>query len=144
MRTRGRRLTLILTLALAAAVFVAARSPTAIALTASKRHCLVSNDDPRVLFELDDEGTTWRMREAHDYGLDYPTFHFETRLFVEHLAGTRPDAFEGFLADVLDGEVFVEAFRDRFVENPRSARSSYIEGLRRGTGHGAEGEDPAF
>ena len=54
---------------------------------------------------------------AKDYGLRWPMFHLQSRIFIEHLRDRDEQAFEGFVGAVVDGDSFDVAFTDHFGDN---------------------------
>jgi len=53
-------------------------------------------------------------KRPKDYGLSWPMFHMQSRMFVEYLRSRNADAFEGFVAGLVRGSQFETAFRDCF------------------------------
>lgn len=48
------------------------------------------------------------------YGMTWPMFHMQSRLFVEYLRARDANAFRGFVAAVMQGVEFKSAFTDHF------------------------------
>ena len=84
-------------------------------------------------FMPDGKGTIIRMKKAHDYGLSYPMFHNQTRMFVRFMSDTYPDAFRTFLLDVQEGKPFAGSFSERFGKEI-AAMWDEFEGYLRKTG----------
>ena len=80
----------------------------------------ISDDDAREAilegrhFIPDTKGTFLRMKRAKDYGMRYPMFHKQTKLFVTYMRDRDPAVFQGFLADIQSDGGFASSFADRF------------------------------
>jgi hypothetical protein len=69
-------------------------------------------------FVPDTKGTLLLMKRAGDYGLDYPMFHKQSRMFVTYIRDAHPDDFKRFLLEIQNGESFARSFSERFGMDP--------------------------
>ncbi len=65
-----------------------------------------------------------------DYGLTWPSFHQQSRMFLEYLLERNETAFRGFIAAIVDGERFEDAFREQFGSSVADAWQEFVESLR--------------
>jgi hypothetical protein len=65
-------------------------------------------------FVPDDRGTRLAIKQAPDYGLDYPMFHCQSGMFVMFMRDRDKEAFDQFLSDIQEGESFAASFELRF------------------------------
>jgi len=65
-------------------------------------------------FTPDDKGSFLIPKRAPDYGLPWPMFHKQTRMFVTYLRDGDAAAFDRFLADLYAGGLFAAAFSHHF------------------------------
>lgn len=62
----------------------------------------------------DSRGNLPLPRGANDYALSWPMFHAQSRLFVDYLHILDPTAFNAFVAQLVSGAGFDQAFRKQF------------------------------
>jgi hypothetical protein len=61
-------------------------------------------------FTPDSSGKLPRPRTPKEYGVSWPLFHGQSRLFVEYLYAQDQQRFNDFINAVLDGDLFAEVF----------------------------------
>jgi hypothetical protein len=66
---------------------------------------------------------------ALDYGLSWPMFHMQSRLFVEYLSGSDHASFAHFVAALLDGDRFDVAFTKHFRDDLETVWARFLDGL---------------
>jgi hypothetical protein len=81
-------------------------------------------------FVPDKRGTFPRPKTAGDYGMQYPMFHKQTKLFVTYLRDADETAFDAFLLDVQRGEPFAPAFEERFGTDVDGMWDTFVTHLR--------------
>jgi hypothetical protein len=91
----------------------------------------------------DDSGRLPWPRAASDYGLSWPMFHLQARLFVEYLHSLDSRALDGLVAAVLDGRRFDQAFRDSFGQGVDGLWHDFLEFQKRLLSEGERGQTPA-
>jgi hypothetical protein len=69
-------------------------------------------------------------RRPQEYGLTWPMFHMQSRMFVEYLRSRDTDAFTKFVADVMQGVGFKSAFEANYHEGLPDVWIGFIESLR--------------
>jgi len=95
----------------------------------------VSRDEARAAIlgghaiELDESGRLPFPKRPESYGMAWPMFHMQSRMFVEYLSSRDPVAFRGFLADVLQGDEFRSAFHDQIGESLPDAWQAFVRSL---------------
>jgi hypothetical protein len=67
--------------------------------------------------ELDESGHLPFPKRPESYGMAWPMFHAQSRLFVEYLRSRDSNAFAGFVGAVVRGAQFKSAFNDNFGES---------------------------
>jgi len=66
-------------------------------------------------------------RRPSDYGLTWPVFHAQSRMFVEHLHSTREESFAVLVRSVLAGDRFDVAFREAFGRSLEDEWQVFVE-----------------
>jgi hypothetical protein len=77
----------------------------------------------------DDTGHLPLPRTATDYGLAWPMYHSQARMFVTYLAARDQTAFAAFLRHVLRGERFDQAFDTQLGTNVAHAWKEFAATL---------------
>jgi len=75
----------------------------------------------------DDTGAFPRPKGAFDYGLSWPIFHGQSRMFIEHLHDGREEAFDGLVRSVLSGERFGPAFEEHYDHTLAEEWADFLE-----------------
>jgi len=68
-------------------------------------------------------------RRPPDYGLTWPVFHAQSRMFVEHLHFTREESFAVLVRSILAGTRFDVAFRDAFGRSLEDEWQGFVESI---------------
>lgn len=68
-------------------------------------------------FIPDHKGRFFKMKRAKDYGMQYPMFHKQTKMFVTFISNHYSHAFKQFLLDIQVKKNFAEAFEENFYMN---------------------------
>jgi hypothetical protein len=66
---------------------------------------------------LDESGHLPFPKRPESYGMTWPMFHMQSRMFVEYLRSRDTNAFAGFVAAVVRGSEFSSAFKNNFGES---------------------------
>jgi hypothetical protein len=75
---------------------------------------------------LDESGRLPFPRRPDSYGMSWPMFHMQSRMFVEYLRSRDADAFGRFVAAVVRGVEFRSAFSDNFREGLSDAWKDFL------------------
>jgi hypothetical protein len=66
---------------------------------------------------------------AHDYGLTWPMFHLQSRMFIEYLHDRDEKSFGRFVAAVVDGDRFDVAFNEHFGDSLEIVWQEFMDAL---------------
>jgi len=77
----------------------------------------------------DDTGAFPLPKGAADYGLTWPIFHGQSRMFIEYLHDGREQSFRGLVRSVLSGERFGPAFEEHYGRTLAEEWTSFVESL---------------
>ncbi len=80
-------------------------------------------------FIPDNKGNIFRSKRTYDYGLDYPMFHKQTKLFVSYIGESRSTEFKNFLKDILKGKPFKEALATHMGSDVQSLWEDFVSHL---------------
>ena len=80
--------------------------------------------------ELDESGHLPFPKRPETYGMTWPMFHMQSRMFLEYLRLRDVKAFEGFVAAVVSGARFGPAFKDNFDESLSDVWEEFAESIR--------------
>ncbi|MBI4729577.1 MAG: hypothetical protein HY775_08790 [Acidobacteria bacterium] len=84
--------------------------------------------------ELDESGRLPFPKRPETYGMAWPMFHMQARMFVEYLRSRDAHAFEGFVMAVVGGARFRSAFEDAFGEDLSAVWGDFVQSLEEGPG----------
>ena len=79
---------------------------------------------------LDESGHLPFPRRPEAYGMNWPMFHMQSRMFVEYLRSRGATAFEGFVAAVVRGTEFKSAFNDNYGVGLSDAWKDFFQSLK--------------
>jgi hypothetical protein len=80
-------------------------------------------------FAPDLEGRLPTPKSASDYGMEYPMFHKQTKMFVTYLRDRNEPAFRAFLLDIQRGEPFAKTFSERFGTDVYGMWNAFVTDL---------------
>ena len=72
-------------------------------------------------------------RRPPDYGLTWPVFHAQSRMFVEHLHSTREESFAVLVRSIQAGTRFDVAFREAFGRSLEDEWQGFVESIMSGS-----------
>jgi hypothetical protein len=70
---------------------------------------------------------------AGDYGLPWPLFHIQSRMFVEYLRARNEEAFSAFVASVVEGDEFESAFSENYLVDLPDVWNDFLQSSRAAT-----------
>jgi hypothetical protein len=79
--------------------------------------------------ELDESGQLPAPKRPESYGMAWPMFHMQSRLFVEYLISRDATAFGAFVAGVVRGEEFKSAFTSSFGKGLSDVWEDFLQSL---------------
>ncbi len=82
-------------------------------------------------FVPDEKGNLFKVKRARDYGLNYPMFHKQSKLFLTYISETRKPEFKNFLIDIQTGRSFGDSFKKHLGFDVQGAWEEFIEYLER-------------
>jgi len=85
-------------------------------------------------FVPDATGNLPLPRTAADYGVSWPMFHLQSRLFIEYLHDRNENAFGRFVSAVIAGDNFSAAFAEHFGLNLDAAWQDFMKSLAKQNG----------
>jgi hypothetical protein len=68
-------------------------------------------------------------RQPRDYGLTWPLFHMQSRMFVEYLVERDEGSFKHLVMSVLSGVLFDAAFKDNFDDSLEGVWQDFVDSL---------------
>ena len=71
-------------------------------------------------------------RRASDYGLAWPVFHAQSRMFIEYLHSAREESFAALVRSILAGTRFDVAFQDAFGRSLEDEWHGFVESVMSG------------
>jgi len=80
-------------------------------------------------FDPEDGGNLFRVKSGPDYGLSYPMFHKQTKLFVTFLYHYKDKSFHNFLLDIQNDKSFRESINHRFGYDVTDLWKKFIQQL---------------
>ncbi len=80
-------------------------------------------------FDPEDGGNLFRVKSGPDYGLSYPMFHKQTKLFVTFLYHYKEKSFQNFLQDIQNDKSFGESIKNRFGYDVTELWKKFIQQL---------------
>ena len=80
----------------------------------------------------DSSGHLPLMKGAEDYGVTWPTYHAQSRMFIEYLHDGREERFRALLLSVFRGDRFDDALRESYGCTLESAWEEFMKSLRAG------------
>lgn len=81
----------------------------------------------------DAKGKLFFPKSPQDYGLTWPLFHMQSRMFVEYLHGRDEESLKNFLKAVLGGDRFDTAFDAHFENSLENIYHDFLDSLKSGS-----------
>ncbi len=78
---------------------------------------------------LDESGHLPFPKRPETYGMTWPMFHMQSRMFVEYLRSRDANAFAGFVTAVVRGAGFKSAFEENFGEDLSDVWKDFFESM---------------
>jgi len=75
----------------------------------------------------DEAGRVPFPKGAQDYGLTWPMFHLQSRMFIEYLYGRDEESFKRFIREILGGARFGITFKDHFGDSLDNVWHEFLE-----------------
>lgn len=82
------------------------------------------------IIELDESGHLPFPKRPEAYGMTWPMFHMQSRMFVEYVRSRDARAFTAFVTAVAGGVRFRVAFNDSFDESLSDAWEDFVEAMK--------------
>jgi hypothetical protein len=82
------------------------------------------------IIEVDESGHLPFPKRPDAYGMTWPMFHMQSRMFVEYLRSRDARKFEGFVTAVVRGGQFRAAFQNAFDESLSDVWEDFVEAMK--------------
>jgi hypothetical protein len=79
--------------------------------------------------ELDESGHLPFPQRPETYGMTWPMFHIQSRMFIEYLRSRDAESFREFITAVVRGAEFGPAFKDAFNQSISHVWEDFIESI---------------